>query len=160
MAKQLLFDEDGRHALKKGIDTLAAVEEGLVPGGGVALLDAVQALDSIHLEGDAATGVRILRRVLEEPMRQIAINGGHDGAVIGEDVRRAQQEHHNDKYGYDVLTDCYVDMVEAGIIDPAKVTRSALQNAASIAAMILTTDTLITDVPEKEQPPVPAMPAY
>jgi chaperonin GroEL len=128
--------------------TRAAVEEGLVPGGGVALLDAVQALDSIPLEGDAATGVRILRRVLEEPLRQIAINGGHDGAVIVEGVRRAQQEHHNDKYGYDVLTDRYVDMVEAGIIDPAKVTRSALQNAASIAAMILTTDTLITDLPE------------
>ncbi len=140
--------------------TRAAVEEGLVPGGGVALLDAVQALDSIHLEGDAATGVRILRRVLEEPMRQIAINGGRDGAVIVEDVRRAQQEHHNDKYGYDVLTDRYVDMVEAGIIDPAKVTRSALQNATSIAAMILTTETLITDLPEKEQPTVPAMPAY
>ena len=140
--------------------TRAAVEEGLVPGGGVALLGAVQALDSIPLEGDAATGVRILRRVLEEPMRQIAINGGRDGAVIVEDVRRAQQEHHNDKYGYDVLTDRYVDMVEAGIIDPAKVTRSALQNAASIAAMILTTDTLITDLPEKEQPAVPAMPEY
>jgi chaperonin GroEL len=140
--------------------TRAAIEEGLVPGGGVALLNAVQALDSVHLEGDAATGVSILRRVLEEPMRQIVINGGRDGAVIVEGVRRAQQEHHNDKYGYDVLTDRYVDMVESGIIDPAKVTRSALQNAASIAAMILTTEALITDLPEKEQPAVAAMPEY
>ena len=140
--------------------TRAAVEEGLVPGGGVALLNARQALDSVHLEGDAATGVSILRRVLEEPMRQIVINGGRDGSVIVESVRRAQQEHHNDRYGYDVLTDRYVDMVESGIIDPAKVTRSALQNAASIAAMILTTEVLITDLPEKEKPAVPAMPEY
>ncbi len=80
--------------------------------------------------------------------------------VIVEGVRSVQQEHHNDKYGYDVLTDRYVDMVEAGIIDPAKVTRSALQNAASIAAMILTTETLIIDMPEKQQPAVPAMPEY
>jgi chaperonin GroEL len=140
--------------------TRAAVEEGLVPGGGVALLNAAQALDSVHLEGDAATGVSILRRVLEEPMRQIVINGGRDGGVVVEGVRRAQQEHHNDSYGYDVLTDRYVDMVESGIIDPAKVTRSALQNAASIAAMILTTEALITDLPEKEQPAVAAMPEY
>ena len=140
--------------------TRAAVEEGLVPGGGVALLNAKQALDSVHLEGDAATGVSILRRVLEEPMRQIVINGGRDGSVIVESVRRAQQEHHNDRYGYDVLTDRYVDMVESGIIDPAKVTRSALQNAASVAAMILTTEALITDLPEKEKPAVPAMPEY
>jgi chaperonin GroEL len=140
--------------------TRAAVEEGLVPGGGVALLNAAQALDSVHLEGDAATGVSILRRVLEEPMRQIVINGGRDGAVVVEGVRRAQREHHNASYGYDVLTDRYVDMVESGIIDPAKVTRSALQNAASIAAMILTTEALITDLPEKEQPAVAAMPEY
>lgn len=102
----------------------------------------------------------ILRRVLEEPMRQIVINGGRDGAVVVEGVRRAQREHHNASYGYDVLTDRYVDMVESGIIDPAKVTRSALQNAASIAAMILTTEALITDLPEKEQLPVAAMPEY
>ena len=93
-------------------------------------------------------------------MRQIVINGGRDGSVIVESVRRVQQEHHNDRYGYDVLTDRYVDMVESGIIDPAKVTRSALQNAASIAAMILTTEALITDLPEKEKPAVPAMPEY
>src|SRR2546425_1211228 len=140
--------------------TRAAVEEGLVPGGGVALLNAVQALDNIHLEGDAATGVHILRRALEEPLRQLAINGGRDGSVVVEGVRRAQKEHNNDKYGYNVLTDRYEDMVESGIIDPAKVTRSAFQNATSIAAMILTTEALVTDLPEKERPPAPAMPEY
>jgi len=140
--------------------TRAAVEEGLVPGGGVALLNAVQALDNVHLEGDAATGVSILRRALEEPLRQLAINGGKDGSVVVEGVRRAQKEHKNDKYGYNVLTDQYEDLVESGIIDPAKVTRSALQNATSIAAMILTTEALVTDLPEKERPAAPAMPEY
>src|SRR6266566_2804554 len=132
--------------------TRAGVEEGMVPGGGVALLNAVEALDKLHLTGDAATGVTILRRALEEPMRQLAINGGRDGSVIVEVVRRAQKEHDNDRYGYNVLDDQYEDMVESGIIDPAKVTRSALQNATSIAAMILTTEALITDLPEKEKP--------
>jgi chaperonin GroEL len=140
--------------------TRSAVEEGLVPGGGVALLNAVQALGTVNLEGDAATGVSILRRALEEPMRQLAINAGRDGAVIIEGVRRSQKEHQNEKYGYNVLTDHYEDMVESGIIDPAKVTRSALQNATSIAAMILTTEALITDLPEKERAAVPAMPEY
>jgi chaperonin GroEL len=140
--------------------TRAGVEEGMVPGGGVALLNAVESLDSLHLEGDAATGVTILRRALEEPLRQLAINGGRDGSVIAEGVRRAQKEHKNKNYGYNVLTDKYEDMVESGIIDPAKVTRSALQNATSIAAMILTTEALITDLPEKERPAAPAMPDY
>ncbi len=140
--------------------TRAGVEEGMVPGGGVALLNAIESLDSLHLEGDAATGVTILRRALEEPLRQLAINGGRDGSVIAEGVRRAQKEHKNKNYGYNVLTDKYEDMVESGIIDPAKVTRSALQNAASIAAMILTTEALITDLPEKERPAAPAMPDY
>jgi len=140
--------------------TRAGVEEGMVPGGGVALLNAVEALDKLHLTGDAATGVTILRRALEEPMRQLAINGGRDGSVIVEGVRRAQKEHDNDRYGYNVLDDQFEDMVEAGIIDPAKVTRSALQNATSIAAMILTTEALITDLPEKERPAAPAMPDY
>jgi len=140
--------------------TRAGVEEGMVPGGGVALLNAVEALDKLHLTGDAATGVTILRRALEEPMRQLAINGGRDGSVIVEGVRRAQKEHDNDRYGYNVLDDQFEDMVEAGIIDPAKVTRSALQNATSIAAMILTTEALITDLPEKEKPAAPAMPEY
>jgi len=140
--------------------TRAGVEEGMVPGGGVALLNAVEALDSLKLTGDAATGVNILRRALEEPLRQLAVNGGKDGSVMVEGVRRAQKEHNSDKYGYNVLTDKYEDMVESGIIDPAKVTRSALQNATSIAAMILTTEALITDLPEKEKAPAPAMPEY
>src|SRR5207248_3039617 len=93
--------------------TRAGVEEGMVPGGGVALLNAVEALDKLHLTGDAATGVTILRRALEEPMRQLAINGGRDGSVIVEGVRRAQKEHDNDRYGYNVLDDQFEDMVEA-----------------------------------------------
>ena len=138
--------------------TRAGVEEGMVPGGGVALLNAVAALDKLNLTGDAATGVGILRRALEEPLRQLAVNGGRDGSVVVEGVRRAQTEHNNDHYGYNVLDDQYEDMVQSGIIDPAKVTRSALQNATSIAAMILTTEALITDLPEKEKPAAPAMP--
>jgi len=140
--------------------TRAGVEEGMVPGGGVALLNAIEALNDLHLHGDAGTGVHILRRALEEPLRQLAINAGKDGSVIVEGVRRAQKQHKSDKYGYNVLTDKYEDMVESGIIDPAKVTRSALQNATSIAAMILTTEALITDLPEKERAPAPAMPEY
>ena len=136
--------------------TRAGVEEGIVPGGGVALVNAVVALDGLKLSGDAATGVVILRRALEEPLRQLAINGGRDGSVIVEGVRRAQKEQGNLHIGYNVLTDQYVDMVEAGIIDPAKVTRSALQNATSIAAMILTTEALITDLPEREKSAAPA----
>src|SRR5690349_3869543 len=140
--------------------TRSGVEEGMVPGGGVALLNAVEALHDLHLHGDAGTGVAILRRALEEPLRQLAINGGKDGSVVVEGVRRAQKEHNNSHYGYNVLLDEYVDMFEHGIADPAKVTRSALQNAASIAAMILTTEALITDLPEKEKPAAPAMPEY
>jgi chaperonin GroEL len=140
--------------------TRAGVEEGMVPGGGVALLNATEALDSLHLTGDAGTGVAILRRALEEPLRQLAINAGKDGSVVVEGVRRMQQEKNNKHIGYNVLTDIYEDMFEAGIADPAKVTRSALQNAASIAAMILTTEALITDIPEKEKTAAPAMPEY
>ncbi len=140
--------------------TRAAVEEGLVPGGGVALLNAINALDNLQLNGDAATGVTILRRALEEPLRQLAVNGGRDGSVVVEGVRRAQREHSNNKYGYNVLTDGYEDLVATGIIDPAKVTRSALQNATSIAAMILTTEALVTDIPEKEAAPAAPMPEY
>jgi chaperonin GroEL len=140
--------------------TRAGVEEGMVPGGGVALINAVSALNALQLTGDAATGVQILRRALEEPMRQLAINGGKDGAVIVAGVRRAQQEQNNLHYGYNVLLDEYGDMFEYGIADPAKVTRSAVQNAASIAAMILTTEALVADLPEKEKAPMPAMPEY
>ncbi len=140
--------------------TRAGVEEGMVPGGGVALLNAVEALDNLNLTGDAATGASILRRALEEPVRQLVANGGRDGSVVVEGIRRAQKEKGSQHIGYNVLTDQYVDMVEAGIIDPAKVTRSALQNATSIAAMILTTEALITDLPEKEKAAAPAMPEY
>ncbi|GHO54124.1 chaperonin GroEL [Ktedonobacter robiniae] len=140
--------------------TRAGVEEGIVPGGGVALVNAVEALNNLNLEGDAATGAAILRRALEEPLRQLAVNGGKDGSVVVEGVRRAQKEQNSNHIGYNVLSDTYVDMVEAGIIDPAKVTRSALQNATSIAAMILTTEALVTDIPEKEKAAAPAMPEY
>jgi len=146
--------EDALSAVRAGI------EEGMVPGGGVALANAVSALDNLNLTGDAATGVAILRRALEEPLRQLAINGGRDGSVVVEGVRRAQREQNDPRIGYNVLTDSYVDMLDASIADPAKVTRSALQNAASISAMILTTEALVTDLPEKEKPAAPAMPEY
>ncbi len=140
--------------------TRAAVEEGFVPGGGVVLLNAVEALDKVEAQGDAATGVHILRRALEEPLRTIATNAGQDGAVIVEMVRRAQKEKKDKNIGYNVLDNKTENMVEAGVIDAAKVTRSALENAASIAAMILTTEALITDIPEKEKPAAPPMPEY
>jgi chaperonin GroEL len=105
--------------------------------------------------------VTIVRRALEEPMRQLAVNAGRDGAVIVENTRRQQKEQDSGKVGYDVLRDVYVDMVEQGIIDPVKVTRSAVENAASIGAMILTTEALITDIPEEESAPAqPPMPQY
>ncbi|MBF6612371.1 MAG: chaperonin GroEL [Chloroflexi bacterium] len=133
----------------------ASIEEGIVPGGGVSLINTIPALDGIEAEkGDVATGVAILRRALEEPLRQLAINAGEDGSVVVQNVRRLQKEKNDKNIGYEVLSDSYVDMLEKGITDPAKVTRSALENASSIAAMILTTEALITDIPEKE----PAMP--
>ncbi len=126
------------------------MEEGIVPGGGVALINAAPALDKLSLEGDAATGVKILRRALEEPMRMISSNAGLDGPVVIERVRGLHGEGKLNT-GYDVLANDYVDMLEAGIIDPAKVTRSAVENACSIAAMILTTSALVTDIPEPEK---------
>ena len=135
--------------------TRAAVEEGIVPGGGVALINAVAGVEAVELEEtDSATGARILTRALEEPMRTIAENAGLDGAVVVEKVRN-NSETASDATGYDVVENQYVDMLEAGIIDPAKVTRSAVENACSIASMILTTEALITDIPEPE-PPAPA----
>ena len=131
--------------------TRAAVEEGIVPGGGVALINAIPALDAVKLEGDAATGLNMLRRALEEPMRMIATNAGLDGPVVIEKVRALHGEGKKTT-GYDVIANSYVDMLEAGIIDPAKVTRSAVENACSIAAMILTTAALVTDIPEREAP--------
>jgi chaperonin GroEL len=142
--------KEKKHRVEDALSaTRAAVEEGIVPGGGVALINAIPALDSINLEGDAATGVRILRRALEEPMRMIAANAGLDGPVVIERVRGLKKEGKN-TWGYDVIENGYVDMLEAGIIDPAKVTRSALQNAASIAALFLTTEAVVADKPEKE----------
>jgi chaperonin GroEL len=138
--------------------TRAAVEEGIVPGGGVALLNAAPALEGLQLEGDEATGANLLKRALEEPMRMIVANGGGDGSVVVEGVRRRQQEKNNKNLGFDVNEEEYVDMTEAGIIDPAKVTRSALENAASIAAMVLTTEALVADIPEQPAAAAPAMP--
>ena len=149
--------KEKKHRVEDALSaTRAAVEEGVVPGGGVALLNARGALDDVKLSGDEATGVTILRRALEEPTRQLATNAGQEGSVIVAAVRRHQSEGKNTNVGYDVLSGEFVDMYQAGIIDPAKVTRSALENAASIAAMILTTEALVTDIPEKEK--MPAMP--
>ena len=136
--------------------TRAGVEEGMVPGGGVTLIRAREAIaDDLGLSGDELTGVRIMYRSLEEPLRQLAQNAGQNGAVVAQEIRRRQAESENPYLGYEVLGGNYVDMFEAGIIDPAKVTRSAVENAASIASMILTTEALITDIPE-ETPPMPA----
>ena len=154
--------KEKKHRVEDALSaTRAAVEEGIVPGGGVALINAIPALDKVQGNGDITTGVQILKRALEEPMRQLAENAGHDGAVVIQDVRRIQKEKGNTNIGFDVLAEDYVDLVEKGIIDPAKVTRSGLENAASIAAMILTTEALITDMPEKEKSaPMPQMPEY
>ncbi|HEX2171982.1 MAG TPA: chaperonin GroEL, partial [Dehalococcoidia bacterium] len=132
--------------------TRAAVEEGIVPGGGVAYLNGSKALDGLNLTGDEAIGVAIVRRALEEPLRQLAINAGVDGSVVVEQVRRQQSEKGSVNWGYDVLRDEYTDLVARGIIDPAKVARSALQNATSIASMVLTTEALVTDKPKEEEP--------
>ncbi|HUT17657.1 MAG TPA: chaperonin GroEL [Anaerolineae bacterium] len=142
--------KEKKHRVEDALSaTRAAVEEGIVPGGGVALINAVSALDDVKMDNsDAQTGVTIVRRALEEPMRGIVQNAGMDGAVVIESVRRQQAEKGNKYLGYDVMDNEYCDMVEKGIIDPAKVTRSAVENAASIAAMILTTEALITDIPE------------
>jgi chaperonin GroEL len=148
--------KEKKHRVEDALSaTRAAVEEGIVAGGGVALLNALSALDGLEANGDVATGVNILRRALEEPMRQIAANAGQDGSVVVETVRRLAQERGNTNIAYNVLTNQYGDMISEGIIDPAKVTRSAVENAASIAGMILTTEALITDIPEA-QPAVPA----
>ncbi|MFL7838139.1 MAG: chaperonin GroEL [Candidatus Promineifilaceae bacterium] len=149
--------KEKKHRVEDALSaTRAAVEEGIVPGGGVALLNALPALDDVEVaEGDPTTGVGILRRALEAPMRKISENAGMNGDVIIQNVKRAQEEANDNNIGYNVLSNEFVNMLEAGIIDPAKVTRGALENAASIAAMILTTEALITDIPQDE----PAMPA-
>jgi chaperonin GroEL len=150
--------KEKKHRVEDALSaTRAAVEEGIVAGGGVALINAVPSLDKVKMElDDEQTGVTILRRALEEPMRGIVQNSGMDGAVVVDMVRRLHEEQKNKNIGYDVLAQDYGDMVTKGIIDPAKVTRSAVENAASIAAMILTTEALVTDIPEEEK--APAMP--
>ena len=149
--------KEKKHRVEDALSaTRAAVEEGIVPGGGVALINAICALDGVEMGfGDEQTGVNILRAALEMPMRKLAENAGKDGAVILDSVRRVQKEKGSINFGYDVMTGEFVDMVEAGIIDPAKVTKGALQNAASIAAMVLSTEALITEIPH-EDPPAPA----
>ena len=154
--------KEKKHRVEDALSaTRAAVEEGIVPGGGVTLLNAISSLDDVKLDGDAATGVRIIRRALEEPTRQLAINAGYDGAVVVQEVRRRQKSKKSAHLGFDVFAEEYTDLVERGVIDPAKVTRSAVENATSIAAMILTTEALITDIPEPENAPAaPPMPEY
>jgi chaperonin GroEL len=140
--------------------TKAAAEEGIVPGGGVALINAALKLNELQLEGDQAVGVRALRRALEEPLRQIVENAGLEGSVVIEQVRREQASGSSKNVGFDVAREEYTDLVKRGIIDPAKVTRSAAENAVSIAGMILTTEALITEVPDKHPMAAPPMPEY
>ncbi|MBZ5610132.1 MAG: chaperonin GroEL [Acidobacteriia bacterium] len=140
--------EDALHA------TRAAVEEGIVPGGGVALLRAVKALDSLHLAGDEQIGVNIVRRAAEEPVRQIVGNAGFEGAIVIEKIRGSNDPN----FGFNASTATYEDLVKSGVIDPTKVTRSALQNASSIAALMLTTEAMIAEIPEKKAAPAPGGP--
>ena len=136
--------EDALHA------TRAAVEEGIVPGGGVALLRGGMALTSLKLVGDEQIGVDVVRRACEEPLRQIAQNAGSEGAVVVEKVRANSDPN----FGFNAETEVFEDLVAAGVIDPTKVTRSALQNAASIAALMLTTEALVAEIPEKKNAPM------
>jgi len=154
--------KEKKHRVEDALSaTRAAVEEGTVAGGGVALINAIPALDGVKMDlPDENTGVAIVRSALSAPMRRIAENAGKDGAVIIEEVRRRQKEENNLNIGYDVIREEFCDMYERGIIDPLKVTRSAVENAASIAAMILTTEALITDIPEKKETPAPPAPEY
>jgi chaperonin GroEL len=147
--------KEKKHRVEDALSaTRAAIEEGIVPGGEIVFINAVSALDKVKMTGeDEAIGVAIVRKALEAPMRKLVANAGQDGAVIIENVRRMAKEKQNKNIGYDVITGEYVDMIKAGIIDPLKVVRGALENAASIAAMILTTECLVTDIPEKEKAP-------
>ncbi len=155
--------KEKKHRVEDALSaTRAAVEEGIVPGGGVTLINAIAALEGLKLDGDDEnTGIAIVRKALEAPMKKIASNAGQDGAVIIQEVRRQQKAKKNLRIGYNVLTDEYVDTIDAGFPDPAKVTRGAVENAASIAAMILTTEALITDVKEPAGAgAAPQMPEY
>ncbi len=143
--------EDALHATK------AAVEEGIVPGGGVALVRAIKALDELKLDGDKQIGVRIVKKALEEPLKQIAYNAGYEGTLVVEEVKKLGEK--NENTGFNALTGEYVDMYEAGIIDPTKVVRSAIQNAASISGLLLTTEAIVVEKKEKEkEKEVPSMP--
>jgi len=150
--------KEKKHRVEDALSaTRAAVEEGIVPGGGVSLINAIDSLNDVKAEGDVRTGVMILRRALEEPLRGIAANAGLDGSVVVESIRRLQKEKNDSAIGYDVIRQEYGNMVEWGVIDPVKVTRSAVENATSIAGMILTTEALISDKPEEaKMPPMPA----
>jgi chaperonin GroEL len=140
--------KEKKHRIEDAIAaTKAAVEEGIVPGGGVALIRAVKALEAVKAEGEEAIGVRIVAKAIEEPLRTIASNAGKDGSVVVEEVKKATGSK-----GYNAEADTYEDVIAAGIIDPAKVTRSALQNATSVAALFLTTECVITEKPKKEEP--------
>jgi chaperonin GroEL len=148
--------KEKKHRVEDALSaTRAAVEEGILPGGGVALINASPALDKVKAEADEATGLDILKRALEEPMRWIAENAGQEGSVVVDKVKRSKKG-----VGYDALKGDYGDMVAKGIIDPLKVTRTGLENASSIANMILTTEALVTDIPEKEKASMPPMPEY
>lgn len=134
----------------------SGLEEGIVPGGGVALLRASKVLDGVDLEGDEGVGVQIVKRALSEPCRQIAANAGLEGSVVCEQILSKS----NIKYGFNAMTEEYEDLVKAGIVDPTKVVRSALENAASIGSLVLTTEALVAEIPQKETPPAPQMPDY
>jgi len=151
--------KEKKHRVEDALSaTRAAIEEGIVPGGEIVFINAMASLDKVKMDGEDETiGVNIVRKALEAPIRKLAQNAGQDGAVIIETVRRLAKEQGNKHLGYNVITGEYTDMVKAGVIDPLKVVRGALENAASIAAMILTTECLVTDVPEKEKP-MPQMP--
>jgi len=133
--------------------TKAAVEEGIVAGGGVALIDVIKSLEKVKVGGDEKIGINILRRSLEQPIRQIAQNAGKDGAVVIENIRRSEKG-----IGYDAKNDKYINMIDAGIIDPLKVVKAAIQNASSAAAIMLTTEAAVTDLPSKKED-MPQMPA-
>jgi len=155
--------KEKKHRVEDALSaTRAAVEEGIVPGGGVALINAREAIKDLKMDDeDASIGINVVRKALEVPMMKITENAGQDGAVVIDTVRRMQADKKNKNIGFDVILGEYVDMVKAGIIDPAKVTKGALENAASIAAMILTTEALVTDMPEKDKPGAPPqMPDY
>jgi chaperonin GroEL len=155
--------KEKKHRVEDALSaTRAAIEEGIVPGGGVALLNAVEGLNQLKDDHrDIQTGINLVRRALEEPMRGLMRNAGLDPAVIVQEVRREQRSQESEHVGYDIMTNQYIDMVQAGIIDPAKVTRGALANAASIAAMILSTEVLVTDIPAKtSNVAAPAMADY